>query len=336
MSHKRTITQLSEFFEAINGLKILIIGDVMLDTYVWGKVKRISPEAPVPVVQVLRREDRLGGAGNVALNVRNLGAKPILVSVVGDDSSGESFQHILKDNEITESGIIRSKERATTRKERVMAGSQHLLRVDTETIRPLSELEEKSLISHIKSLITECDAVIFEDYDKGTLNPHVIEESIRFAKEAGVPTIVDPKKDNFFAYKNVDLFKPNLKELQEGLKMEFEHTDKEALQDAVNQLKKKLKAKTVICTLSEAGIFVDSQKEQHFIAAHKRDISDVSGAGDTVVSIAAIATALGMSPYFTAAIANLGGGLVCEQLGVVPIDKEKLMAEAERCHLRPS
>lgn len=325
-----TINTIPDFFGAVSKLKILIIGDVMLDTYVWGKVKRISPEAPVPVVQVLSKENRLGGAANVALNIKNMGAIPILASLVGDDLAGHTFRDILTATGIASNGIILSKDRITTQKERVMAGSQHLLRVDNESIKKLTELEERSLISHIKSLIEECDAVIFEDYDKGTLNAHIIEESIRFAKTHNVPTIVDPKKDNFFAYKGVDLFKPNMKELQEGLKLEFDNSDKEALRDAVAQLKEKIAPKAVMTTLSEEGIYINSSEDEFFIGAHKRDISDVSGAGDTVVSIAALATALQLPAYFTAAISNLAGGLVCEQLGVVPIDAKRLEQEAEK------
>lgn len=330
-----SFNSIESFFDAFNNLKILVIGDVMIDAYIWGSVSRISPEAPVPVVNVKAREKRLGGAANVALNLQSLGAKPILCAVIGDDTDGETFQDLLKRREITNEGIISSKSRITTVKERVLSGSQHLLRIDDESLNGLSSKEEEELVQKINVLIPDCDAIIFEDYDKGTITSSLIASVVEAAKKHNKPTVVDPKKVNFFDYKNVDLFKPNLKELQEGLNVSFSKDDMQSLSLNTSKLLDKLSAKYVMTTLSEKGVYIKSQEKEFHIGAHKRSISDVSGAGDTVVSIAGICMALAMSPDFTAALSNLGGGIVCEELGVVPINKDRLLSEAIKHNLQP-
>lgn len=320
---------LEDIFERFNHLNALIVGDVMIDAYIWGKVERISPEAPVPVVQVSRREKRLGGAANVALNVQALGATPVLCSVVGDDGDAAVFEELLQKREIAKEGIVRSPHRITTIKERVLAGSQHILRVDSEHDRILLPEEEELLLERIRKLLPRCHVVIFEDYDKGVLTQRLISETIRMAREKGIPTVVDPKKRNFFAYQQATLFKPNLKELREGLKLDFEKDDQPALEEAVATLKQKLQLEYALITLSERGVYVNAPAEHFLLPAHIRTISDVSGAGDTVVSIAALALALALPPRIIAALANLGGGLVCEYVGVVPVDKARLYEEAK-------
>lgn len=321
-------SSLEEIFESFNNQTVLIIGDVMVDAYVWGKVDRISPEAPVPVVQVTKREKRPGGAANVALNVQALGARPILCTVIGNDTCAAEFKELLEKRNISAEGIVCSDNRITTIKERVMAGSQHMLRVDSENDHFLDSEEQEQLLEKIKLLLPQAGVVIFEDYDKGVLSESLIEETIRLAKEKGIPTVVDPKKRNFFSYKGASLFKPNLKELREGLKLDFDKKDQAAIENAVKGLKDQLQLENVLVTLSERGIYADSIEGNFLLPAHLRSISDVSGAGDTVVSIAALALSMNLSPRFIAALANLGGGLVCEFLGVVPIDKARLYEEA--------
>ncbi|WP_373515866.1 bifunctional heptose 7-phosphate kinase/heptose 1-phosphate adenyltransferase, partial [Persicitalea sp.] len=311
-------------------LRILVVGDVMLDSYVWGKVERISPEAPVPVVHVGRREYRLGGAGNVLLNVQALGAEAIVCSVVGSDGPGDILERQLEARNLSCEGLIRSDARITTIKERIIAGSQQIVRIDTETDANISDAEREQLVFKAKELILGCQVVIFEDYDKGVLSPEVIAEITDFANEYQIPTVVDPKRRNFLAYKNTTLFKPNLKELREGLKVDFEVRDAAALQSVVQQLTETLGAAGALVTLSEHGVYIDYQSETHHLPAHVREIADVSGAGDTVISIAACCVALGLPPRTIASLSNLGGGLVCEQVGVVPIDKDLLKAEAVR------
>lgn len=321
---------IDQIFEDFTKLRVLVVGDVMLDSYVWGKVERISPEAPVPVVNVGRREYRLGGAGNVLLNVQALGAEAIACTVIGSDGPGDILEHQLTERHLSCEGIIRSTDRITTIKERIIAGSQQVVRIDTETDENISETEQAQLIAKAKELIPGCQVVIFEDYDKGVLSPKVIAEITAFANEHNVPTVVDPKKRNFLAYQNTTLFKPNLKELREGLKVDFEVQDAEALRAVVQQLTTTLNAKGALITLSEYGVYIDYQNDTCHLPAHRRSITDVSGAGDTVISIAACCVALGLPSRVIAGLSNLGGGLVCEQVGVVPIDKVRLKAEATR------
>lgn len=321
---------IDEIFNAFDRLTVLIIGDVMVDAYIWGAVERISPEAPVPVVRATRRDFRLGGAANVALNVQSLGARPLLCALIGDDDSGKKFIERLDERKITADGIVVSRERPTTVKTRIMTSHQHVVRVDEETDALLSKAEEDQVWKRIKSLMPQADVVVFEDYDKGVISKTLIKKTVELAGEQGIPTVVDPKKRNFLNYKGVTLFKPNLKELREGLKLDFDKNDQRAVEKAVEVLTEKLNSKGSLITLSERGVYIHYAGEKHLIPAHVREISDVSGAGDTVISIAALAVALKLSPYLIAALSNLGGGLVCEHIGVVPIEKEALLKEATK------
>jgi len=324
------MTNLQQIFADFNKLTILIVGDVMLDSYIWGAVERISPEAPVPIVNVKKRDVRLGGAANVALNVQALGAKPVIVALRGDDDAGKRLQQIIKDQNLVGDGIVLSSTRPTTVKTRVIASSQHVVRVDDESDKPASAEEEKELLKRIEKLAPGCQAIIFEDYDKGVLSANLIEQTVLLARKLEIPTIVDPKKRNFLAYKNVTLFKPNLKEMREGLKVEVEAGNISQLESAIKILKDKLDVEGVMATLSEHGVYIDYQNEKLKLPAHPREIADVSGAGDTVVCIAALCVALKLSPKQIAGLSNLGGGLVCQHSGVVPINKEELLIEAKR------
>jgi rfaE bifunctional protein kinase chain/domain len=298
----------------------------MLDSYIWGSVDRISPEAPVPVITVKQRDYRLGGAGNVVVNVHALGATPLVCSLVGNDDASVKLRACLKKLSIDESGLVVSNTRPTTEKTRVIASHQHVVRIDEETDREASPEEEKQIIERIAQLLPKSDVVIFQDYDKGTINARVISSTVEMARKKGIPTVVDPKRRNFLAYENVTLFKPNLKELREGLKIDANVSN---IAQAVDQLKSKLKVEGVMATLSEHGVYIDYKNERVKLPAHHREIADVSGAGDTVVAIAAVCVALGLEPKLVAGLSNLGGGLVCQHVGVVPIDKQELLKEAE-------
>lgn len=324
--------QIISLFERFNQLNILIIGDVMIDAYYWGKVDRISPEAPVPIVAVEKKESRLGGAANVALNIKALGATPILCSVIGEDEEGTKLKQLLEENGQTDKGIISSTTRRTTQKTRIIGNNHQMLRVDGEDLHELNESEESTFYQRIQEIIssTRVDAIIFEDYDKGVIKKSLIEKVVSLAREKSIPTTVDPKKRNFTEYKDVTLFKPNLKELKEGLKIDFDHKKKEQLEEAINKLEKKLNNINTLITLSESGVFINSPKEKHHIKAHHRNITDVSGAGDTVISVATLCLALNQEPRVLAELSNLAGGLVCENIGVVPIDKEDLLNESIR------
>lgn len=322
--------QLDQLFNAFNQLTVLVIGDVMIDAYYWGKVERISPEAPVPVVQVNKKENRLGGAANVALNVKSMGAKAIICSVVGDGSKGDIFRTTLKENGFTTEGIIDSPSRMTTVKTRVISQGHHLIRVDEEMTSPLSATDQTHLLDCIQNILDrqKVDVIIFEDYNKGVLTTEVIRKVQEEATKRNIPTTVDPKKDNFFAYKGCTLFKPNLKELREGLQIDFDKNDEAALAAAIDQLTQQLGNAMTMVTLSELGVAVHRGGERVRIPAHQREIMDVSGAGDTVIAVASLVLAAGGDPAFMAALSNLAGGLVCEKVGVVPIDKKQLHLEA--------
>lgn len=328
---------LPDLFAAFNDLTVLIVGDVMVDAYVWGRATRLSPEAPVPVVNVTRTEQRLGGAANVALNVQALGATPLLCAVIGDDAGGNQLLQLLHERQLSADGLVRSQERPTTVKQRILAQDQQLLRIDAEVETDLSAAEDAGLTEAYTQLLGRADVVIFEDYDKGVLNADRIARFIGLARAQGVPTVVDPKKKNFLAYRGCTLFKPNLKELREGLKLEFgtPDVDRAGFEAAVARLREVLAPEVVLVTLSEYGVFAQQGADKTYLPAHLRTISDVSGAGDTVISIAALCVALGLPAPVTAALANLGGGLVCEQVGVVPIEKTRLLQEAEAVGLTP-
>lgn len=319
-----------EIFRSFSNLNVLIIGDVMVDSYMWGKVGRISPEAPVPIVSVSKKERRLGGAANVALNIQALGANPILCSVIGVDYEGMSFLDLLRQQKLSQKGILKSRDRITTVKNRVIGNNYQVVRVDEETEEDITVDETQNLITLISYIINhdKIDVIIFEDYNKGLITPKLIQKVVELAKSKGIPTCVDPKKKNFTAYKGVTLFKPNLKELREGLKLDFDGENINELQRAVSSFRVKQKLETVFVTLADKGVITNSRSVKEHIEAHIRNIADVSGAGDTVISVASLCRALECNPVFTAALANLAGGIVCQEIGVVPINKEELLREA--------
>tara|TARA_B100000674_G_scaffold116894_1_gene88115 strand:- start:1929 stop:2927 length:999 start_codon:yes stop_codon:yes gene_type:complete len=324
-----TKSEIHELFKSFNDLTCLIIGDVMVDAYIWGKVNRISPEAPVPVFEARKRENRLGGAANVALNIQALGAKPILCGIIGKDIKGNVFETVLKEQNLSDEGIIKSQERLTTCKTRIISSSHHMLRVDEEIVEPINQEDSKELIQRVKSLTEskEIDVVIFEDYDKGVLNAKNIQEIISFLNEKEIPICVDPKKDNFLNYQGATLFKPNFKEFTNGLKEEIKKGDINALMQHAQKFISQQAIKNIMITLSEHGVLLYNEKQQIHIPAELRNISDVSGAGDTVISIASLAYCLGVRGKELATLVNLAGGLVCEEVGVVPINKERLEHE---------
>ncbi|MGZ5244244.1 MAG: D-glycero-beta-D-manno-heptose-7-phosphate kinase [Bacteroidia bacterium] len=324
-----TQQELDKIFARFKDTKILVIGDVMLDSYWWGKVERISPEAPVPVVNITKREYRLGGAANVALNLRKLGASPTICSVVGRDIEGDILVNQLQEQGISTEGIIYSETRPTTVKTRVIGNKNQLLRIDAEECDPLPEDENFKLTERIKSLMQDASVILFEDYDKGSISEKLIQEIVQLANEKNIPIVVDPKKRNFLSYKNVTLFKPNLRELADGLKLDIDSQSTiEEIEEAAQTLQSRLQAEMAMVTLSERGVYIADAKNGYLLPAHIRNIYDVSGAGDTVISVAALALQAGANTQTIAALANLAGGLVCEKIGVVPIDFDELYQEA--------
>lgn len=322
-----------DIFQKFNNLNVVVIGDIMVDSYQWGKVERISPEAPVPICAVTKIENRLGGAGNVALNLKAMGANPILCSVIGEDSNGENLLHLMQQEGMTTDYILQSTDRPTTNKTRIIGNNSQMLRIDNESIETLDRKEETAFLKRIESLFSKMkiDVVIFQDYDKGVITERVITTTTSQANKKNIPITVDPKHRNFSLYKDVTMFKPNLKELKEGLKIEFDKPTQENLENASLLLKDKQRIEKVFITLSEYGVFfADYSKKQAkvvLLPANVRKIADVSGAGDTVISVASLCLALDIEPKEIAKISNLAGGLVCEEVGVVPINKDRLYRE---------
>jgi rfaE bifunctional protein kinase chain/domain len=326
---------IQDTFKSFNKLNVLIIGDVMIDSYMWGNVSRISPEAPVPIVAVNKKENRLGGAANVALNIQAMGATPILCAVIGDDDNSKVFNGLLKKQKLTTEGIIKSSNRVTTVKTRIIGNHHQMLRIDEEIETFINSKETDALTIKIKKLISDkkIDVIIFEDYDKGVITPALINYVVKLAKQKKIPTVVDPKKKNFMDYKGITLFKPNLKELKEGLKLDFDINNTAELTKVVDSFIKLQQIESALITLSEQGVYIHTPKSKTLVPAHIRDIMDVSGAGDTVVSIAALCLALNLPPITIATLSNLAGGLVCEKIGVVPVDKKQLLEEAKKLKL---
>ncbi len=317
-------------FASFNDKNVLILGDVMIDSYLWGDVNRISPEAPVPILSGVGRENRLGGAANVALNVQSLGANPILCSVIGDDRMSHDFFKLLKNQKLVDEGIVKCSDRMTTVKTRVISQHQHLLRVDEEICTPIPSKTEEKLLLRIKQLLAtyRIDAIIFEDYDKGVITAEVIKQVVALAKDKGIPTLVDPKKRNFLDYKGVTFFKPNFKEFVEGAKQDLKKGDKALLQEAALRFQEEQHINMLMITLSEHGVFINQRNHKaSFVPAEIRNIADVSGAGDTVISVSALCLIAGVEAEMVARIANMAGGLVCERSGVVPVDKALLLKE---------
>lgn len=311
---------------AFQNKKILIVGDVMVDRYLYGNVNRISPEAPVPVVDFYKTEDRPGGAANVALNIKVLGGNPLLVSITGEEADGKILNRLLLNYAITSEGIHTVADRPTTVKTRVMAASQHLLRIDREVKHDIDKKIQNQLLGFIKNAIDQqqVDVILFQDYNKGVLTQDLIQATIQLAIQHNIPTVVDPKFHHFLSYQQVDLFKPNLKEVRQIVPFPVS-PDLESLTNAATYLEAQLQHTATMITLSEHGIFFKNKAESAILPTAPRVIADVCGAGDAVVAVAALGMAAGLSLPEIARIANIAGGRVCEQVGVVPVEIAVLM-----------
>lgn len=320
-----------QLFNDFSKIKVAVIGDVMLDTYWWGKVDRISPEAPVPVVAVTKREQRIGGAGNVALNLVSLGAHVNVLTLLGKDDDGEQLTTLFKQNNIGAKYIVTSTDRITTNKIRIISRNQHMMRLDAEMQTDITQNDEEKLLYAFEEYIAaeSPDIVILEDYNKGVLTQTVVTKIISLCKQHHILTAVDPKRKNFFSYVGVDIFKPNLKEAVEGLNIRTDVVNLSLLKDIHLLLQEKLKHKISFITLSEKGVFYNDNNSSSLIPTHIRSIADVSGAGDTVIAVASLVYATTKNVKLMAEVANIAGGLVCEEVGTVAINKESLLKECE-------
>lgn len=321
-----------KLFEQFSSIRAGVIGDVMLDTYWWGHVDRISPEAPVPVVSLDRKEYRIGGAGNVALNLASLGAQVSVLSMIGRDDDGETLKKMFDNNGIGTNYLLASVSRVTTNKSRIISRNQQMMRLDAEMTADLSPEDENKLLQQIENYLVKQKphVIIFEDYNKGVLTETVINKVIALCKEHGVITSVDPKRKNFFNYNGVDIFKPNLKEVKEGLNLLTDEINLTVLEDIHRQLQQKLRHKISFITLSDKGVFYQQNGSSRIIPSHLRNISDVSGAGDTVIAVASLLYAATKNINLMAEVANIAGGIVCEEVGTVAIRKDILLRECQQ------
>ena len=322
---------LDKLFSDISKLKVAVIGDVMLDTYWWGTVDRISPEGPVPVVAVTKKEQRMGGAGNVALNVSCLDTRVTLLTVLGNDEEGEKLKTLLQENNIDTSLILSSKQRITSNKIRIIGRNQQMMRLDAEVTNDLELNDQENFISRVENYIEaqKPDVIILQDYNKGVLTLPVIKRVIELCREKNIVCTADPKRKNFFAYIGVTIFKPNLKEVKESLHILSDDVNENILSDIHQQLTEKLHHAISLITLSEKGVFYADEKGSEIIPSHLRNVADVSGAGDTVIAVASLVYAVTKDIHLTAEIANIAGGLVCEVVGTTAIGKEQLLKECK-------
>ena len=325
------MTNFDQLFIDFSKLKVVIVGDVMLDTYWWGQVDRISPEAPVPVVSLQRKEHRVGGAANVALNTVALGAQTSIVSVIGTDADGVLLKSLFEEQHIDTKYLLSTDTRITTNKTRVMSRNQQMMRLDAEITTPITTDIEQALLQKFIACLDaqKPDVVIFEDYDKGVLTSSIIKEAIAICTERNIVMSVDPKKNNFLAYNGVTLFKPNLKEVKEGLQLPIPAVTLENLKLVHAQLQKYLAHQISLITLSEKGMFFDTGEIAKIIPTHVRSIADVSGAGDTVIAVASLVYAATKNIELATEMANIAGGLVCEEVGTAAINKTRLLSECK-------
>jgi len=324
-------TEFDTLFDNFNNIKIGVVGDAMLDTYWWGRVERISPEAPVPIVTVSKREQRIGGAANVALNAKSLGCNVHMLTIVGNDGDGNQLINLLNKSEINTDYLIKSDLRITTNKIRIISKNQQMMRLDAEMTNAIDTQEENNLLLQLTKYIQteKPHIVILEDYNKGVLTEKTITEAIRICHSNNVLVAVDPKRKNFFCYKNADIFKPNLQEAKDALNIVQDELNEDFMNSIHASLFENLQHKSSFITLSEKGVYYNDGNESKIIPTHVRTIADVSGAGDTVIAVAAIVYAATQNFQMMAELANIAGGLVCEEVGTVAIDKNKLLAEAK-------
>lgn len=324
-----SVSKFDQLFQKFSQLKAGVIGDVMLDTYMWGHVERISPEAPVPVVALDKTEYRVGGASNVALNIASLGASVSILSVIGNDDDGKQLQQLLEHQQIKTDFLLSSDKRATTSKTRIISRNQQMMRLDKEIATDLGYEDENRLILALQTFIAQekPDVIIFEDYNKGLLTELVIQKAIALCKHHGIITTVDPKRKNFFSYKSVDVFKPNLKEVKDALNLLVDNVNEESLRNIHAELKGQLQHHISFITLSEKGVFYQNEENAAVIPSHLRSIADVSGAGDTVIAVASLVYAATKDVELMAEVANIAGGLVCEEVGTAAINRERLIQE---------
>lgn len=320
---------LNDFFEHLPNVRALVLGDVMIDRYSYVKHERMSPEAPVPVWEVVHRESRLGGAAHVAVNLKSLGCQVGLVGIVGRDADGVALRDLMNEMKLDNRFMISSATRRTTIKHRIINQNIHLARMDEEDVHDLDLIELEQLKNALISAINNTDVLVLQDYNKGVLCEPMIQFALELARDRSIPVAVDPKKQNFFSFVDVALFKPNHKELCEAMNRWVSKTDHAGLLKLMGECRERLNAHTILLTLSEEGILFDQDLVHGHLPAQPMDVVDVSGAGDTVIAVAACGLALKLPADLIAALSNLAGGLACTQAGVCAVDQQLLRLAAQ-------
>jgi len=319
-----TPEKLRAHLAAMQNRRIAVLGDFMLDRYLWGSVTRISPEAPVPVVEIDSETEHLGGAANVANNIAGLGALPLPIGVIGKDSSGERLLELINNAGFSQDGLFIDNGRPTTIKTRVIAHDQHVVRTDRESRRDLASEMQDQLLHHLEKILPQLDAILIEDYNKGVIAQPFLSHVIELAQSRRCPITVDPKFNHFFEYRGVTVFKPNRKETEEVLGMKFTSTGD--IERAGEILLQRLQCENVLITLGERGMALFRKDgSRHLIPTQARRVHDVSGAGDTVIATLTVALASGADILEAATLANYAAGVVVGEVGAVPIDKQKLI-----------
>ncbi|AOS83601.1 RfaE bifunctional protein [Chlorobaculum limnaeum] len=322
---------IEQIFRSFKEKKIAVIGDVMIDKYIFGHVSRISPEYPVPVVDVTRESSRLGGAANVAVNTHALGAETLLIGVTGEDSERQNLESLMREHGLNPAMLLADSSRPTTCKTRILSQNHHITRVDYESRTPVEKELEKRLLAMFMEIAGSVDAVVLEDYNKGVLTPSLIASVIAICRERGTPVLVDPKLKGFFSYGGSTVFKPNLSELAASLGVPVANTDRD-VELACLMLLERLEVESLVVTRSEKGMTVYDGMFTH-IPALSLDVADVSGAGDTVIGTLALGLASGLDLVTSTRIANLAANTVCQEVGAVPVRQDKLFS-ACLAHLR--
>jgi rfaE bifunctional protein kinase chain/domain len=317
-----TIDRFEEIARGFAGKRIAVIGDLMVDRYLWGKVRRISPEAPVPIVDIESETIALGGAANVANNLYYLNAVPVMMGVVGTDNIGKVLIDILNNNGMPTGGVLKDPSRQTSEKTRIIAHDQHVVRADRESRYDINEQLQQKLLKYLESVVDTLDGIILQDYNKGVLTVNVIHGCIDIANEHGKLIAVDPKLDHFFEYKNITLFKPNTREIEQAMGVAL--NDDDSVVEVGSELCKRVRCKHLLITRGEKGmILFDGDNGWTDVPTRARRIHDVSGAGDTVISTMVAAMVGGADIKEAATLANHAAGIVCEEVGITPITLDK-------------
>jgi rfaE bifunctional protein kinase chain/domain len=306
-----------QLIQSFQGRRVLILGDLMLDRYWWGRVDRISPEAPVPVVRKQRSTIAPGGAANVACNIAALGGEPMLLGLVGTDAAGQEFRTALLERGLSVDHLMVDSERATTVKTRIIAHSQHVVRVDEESTQPVASSLLQQLVSRVKALLPSCDVVVLSDYAKGLLVPELLRDVIRSASRRERRTVIDPKGGDYSRYDGAYVLTPNRMEAQIAAGFPPTHKDSAA---AAARLLDALRVEAVLVTEGDEGMTLyDRSQEPRHVPALARTVYDVTGAGDTVVATLSLAVAAGASLWTAAQLANVAAGLAVEQIGTTAV-----------------